>query len=331
MSTIAESVGPQNTQLAAALRAGVQSISGGQTVTFRRYVRVVLPLDGFVFWVRPGLLSPGALINAEALNMGEINAPPMAISAEADLVVAGSLHIGTTTNQDADENYAINRVVFTSTQPVQDLNEIGPNVIYLATAEGRQFSFSQRRSYYKQADLHHYVGDAVYPALETQIVDNVSQLDVRSVVVSNSLPIWLALTKFAPVWPSYLLPDNQPPPYISVHIEPSGTRALQSVPRIDEAGSHWQLAQERVRFSLFGLRNNAALDYQDYLFQYSLDTDAFGLMNCPVMRDEKRQQNELSAIAQKKTFEMDVSYYQARVQTVARQLILSAIPTFIVA
>ena len=58
------------------------------------------------------------------------------------------------------------------------------------------FSFSARRSYYQQADLHHYVGDAIYPAFETQVIDTseeLTELLEDRLIVSNSLPIWLSL------------------------------------------------------------------------------------------------------------------------------------------
>ena len=82
---------------------------------------------------------------------------------------------------------------------------------------------------------------------------------------------------------------------------------------------------------MYGLGNNQAMDFQDYVFQYSLNTDVIGVMNMPVIRDEKRTQSELSVIAMKKSIEIEVSYYQARVNTIARQFIKSAIPTYMVA
>ena len=53
-------------------------------------------------------------------------------------------------------------------------------------------------------------------------------------------------------------------------------------------------------------------------------------MNMPIMRDEKRGQMELQAIAMKKTIEIDVSYYQARINDIARQLIESCIVQYTV-
>jgi hypothetical protein len=42
------------------------------------------------------------------------------------------------------------------------------------------FSFS---SFYAQADLYHYTGDAIYPAMETQIIDDVVKVHATVAVV----------------------------------------------------------------------------------------------------------------------------------------------------
>ena len=69
----------------------------------------------------------------------------------------------------------------------------------------------------------------------------------------------------------------------------------------------------------------------DTVNQYSLDTDSIGIMNMPIVRDEKRPQSELQVIAMKKTIEFDVSYYQTRINDIARQLIESCIVEYSVA
>jgi hypothetical protein len=133
-----------------------------------------------------------------------------------------------------------------------------------------------------------------------------------------------------PVYPSFLVPDNIRPPYASIDIAPANTRALQPVPVIDRTGSHWQLAQDTVTVTLYGLRNYSGVDYLDYVLAYMAASDDMGLMSGPIIRDEKRPQTEISAIAQKKSIEFTVSYYQQRARELARQLILEAIPTFYV-
>lgn len=308
-------------QLASALKAGLEVLSQNQVLTLHKYVRMVLPLDGYVFWVRADILSPSAVYNTSPYARFAYNQPPVVVTAAPIETAPGSLHITTTNQQDADESFSVNRMVFTSERPINDLNDISPGTMFLAKHGPYKFAFSQRRSWYKQAGLYHYVGDAVYPVMESQIIDDPAQLDLSNIIVSNSLPIWLQLNAIMPVFPSFLVPDNTAPPYASVHIGDDATRALTSVPVIDRMSNHWQLVSDKVRVTLYGLRNFNALDYVDYVFDYMRNYGVMGLMNSPVIRDAKRTQTELSVIAQKKVIEFEVSYHQVRVREVAQQLI----------
>jgi hypothetical protein len=306
MPSIAESAGAPR-QLAAGLAAGVNAISEDQAITFTQYVRMVLPLDGYVFWVKSGVAANTTL---------------------KTVTVQGSLHYASGVNQDEDATAVTNAVVFTAQSEIQDFQEINPSTIYIASVDGMRFTFNERKPFYQQSGLSHYRGNAVYSVMDSQILD-AAPLDT-SLVVSNSLPVWLAMDALMPIYPAYLVPQNLPPPYAAVHILPETTQALGSAPRIDIMSTHTQLVSETVRITIYGTRNNEALDYQDYIFQQSLDTDNFGVMNTPVIRDEKRIQSELSVLAMKKTFTIDISYYQSRMQTLARQLITRAFVTTVV-
>lgn len=324
MPSVAESLNASS-PLAASLRAGLDNISSYQTITFRQYVRVVLPLDGYVFWVRADLDASAMALAAEKLKNPATSVLP------SSLTVSGSLHYSTNQQQNEDETIGINNVIFTSKTEIQEFNQINSSSIFIGEFDGIRFAFTERRSYYKQADLHHYVGDAIYPVMESQIIDDPSCLDIGNVIVSNSLPVWLGLNKFMPIYPSFAVPDNIHPPYAVAHIAPESTTAIQSAPSIGPTSTHDQLVKEMVKITIYGLRNFNALDFQDYVLQYSLDYDVIGIMNMPVIRDDKRTQSELNILAQKKSIEFEVSYYQSRVRDVARQLILTAIPTFVVA
>jgi len=48
----------------------------------------------------------------------------------------------------------------------------------------------------------------------------------------------------------------------------------------------------------------------------------------PIIRDEVRTQSELNVRGMKKSIEFEISYYQSVAQDIARQLILSSIPTY---
>lgn len=344
MSSIRDALSGQGTPLQATLDAGIDSLSLDQEITFTKYVKLILPMDGFVFWVRADLVSPSALFNASEMNAFALNQQPEIITPSAELIVKGSLHYSTEMQQNQDETIAINRVIFTSEDAVADFNQIGPNSIFIATFDGIRFAFSNRGSFYRQADIYHYTGAAIYSDMDTQIVDSIDDLDTRNVVVSNSLPIWLGLNgyvppypngfgnTFLPLYPSFLLPPNLQPPFASVHIIPETTIGIGTAPIFDKNLSQTQLVQETVEVTMYGMRNFDAQDFMACVLQYTLDNPTImGIMNIPVLRDDKRTQVELVALSQKKTVTFQVNYYQSRMRDVARQLILNAIPDFIIA
>lgn len=308
--------------------AALRVISLDQTIQFTQYVRYVLPLDGYVFWLKTETVG-----------------------------IFGSLHVTINKRQNEDETIAVNRVMFSTAEKIQQFNEIAANKIWVGQYAEQRFAFTSSDNFFKAAGIFHYLGEAVYPALASQLVDNGAQLPTSTLIVSNSLPLWLSLSTYTPVWlqppnpgltlfPSYAVPDNLQPPYGVVHIEPSGIRALQNTPRIGPTravgnpalgtvdgttldSTHWQLTADRVRVTLYGATNQVAMDFLDLVNQYSFDQDTMGIMSATPMRDEKRTQAELGILAMKKTAEFDVSYYQSRVNTAARQLIEKVAVTLI--
>jgi len=298
--------------LQASLDAGIASISSNQQVTFTQYIKVVLSQDGSVFW------APG----------GSKRYP-------------GSLHYATDVHQNEDETVAINDVIFTSTEEITDFNAVSPSSLWMATypADGGDIfiAFSERGRYYEQAGVWHYQGHAIYPAMQTQILNGTGYLPGQP-VVSNSLPIWLAQNQTYPVYSSFLVPENAKPPYIVAHIEPRDTEPLGAFPMLvppgvpEELGDpatlyDWpssQLMRDNVRLTLYGLNNQQAIQYLFQLMELSLDQDTFGFCNSPAIRDEKRTQAEIMAIAMKKCIEIQASYYLSTADALARRYILSA-------
>ena len=329
-----------NPEMSATLAAGLDTLSSEQTITFTKYVRVVLPLDGFVFWIAASIVSPSAVMGTSALNTSALGSgPAVSYPAANSVTVKGSLHYATRVVQQQTESYAINDVVFSAESEITDFNVVSPTVMYLGEWQGVRFAFSQRRSFYQQAGLYHYTGAAIYSTMDTQIIDDPRQLDARSLVVSNSLPLWLAMGRNVPpynilqiqatldLYPSFAVPVNLPPPYGVVHIEPSGTRAIQSTPYLDGLNSHWQLVEDSVTLTVYGYRNGAIMDFLDYVYQNTI-FDAFGIMDYPVVQDEKTTQVELQTLAIRKKITMRINYYQARMRNIAQQLILSCVPTY---
>lgn len=300
------------TQLQATLAAGLGTLSNQQQIIFQQYAKSVSVADGYVFWVATG----------------------------NNLTASGSLHQITETIQDEDNTYAKNGIVFTSQAEVTQFNLIDPQMMWIGAWIQDDVTlrvvFNDSGSVYQQSGLWHYSGDTVYPALQSQLVSSEADLPVGP-IVSNSLPIWLAQNTFAPVYPSYLVPDNLEPPYIVVHIEPESTETLGAFPVYQwpgvTAGTNdyqlpsSQLMKEKVKLTLYGFTNQSAIQYLSSLMDYSINTGDFGFMNSPAIRDEKRKQSEIAAIAMKKSIDILASYYQGTADAVARRLILSAAVT----
>jgi hypothetical protein len=310
-----EEASSARTPIGSDLAEGVKAIALNQEITFTLYAESILPLDEYRFWVR--------------------------VFPVKTLKAIGSLHYGSERQQEVDGNYTLNRVVFTSLQEVNPLNAISPTTMWIAEFDGIMFAFTARGSFYQQSGLHHYVGNAVYPDMATQVIKSAGDLQTDRVIVSNSLPLWLAINNFQPLnsglgfacpvrmYPSLLSPNNLHPPFATIDIPPD-TMALSSSPFLNSQKSHHQLVTERVKITLWGLRNDEALTFLDCIIRYSLNYGTFGIMNMPVPRDEKRKQSELLTIAQKKSVEFEISYYQFTARSVAQQLIEAVQMTFIV-
>ena len=315
MSLLNEAQGAPK-QLQSTLDAGVEQISQDQTVKFTQYTKYVTPTDGYVFWVAN-------------------NVP---------LTVKGSLHRITERHQDEDQTLARNQFIFTAEEEVTQLNTVSPEYLWVgefndASTDGAtlQIVFNGHHAYYEQAGLWHYYGDAVYPALANLLIANGSDLP-SAPIVSNSLPIWLTQNSISPVYPSYLVPDNIQPPYISVHIEEVETDALGAFPVLtvpptpvdpDNPATFYeysvsQLCSDNVYLTFYGYNNQQIYLWFETLIDYSRNTDNFGFQNSPVVRDAKRHQSEITAVAMKKTMHIKASYYQSAADAIMRRLILSA-------
>ncbi|MGH7716804.1 MAG: hypothetical protein ACREML_12500 [Vulcanimicrobiaceae bacterium] len=304
----------------AALDQGLDQLSVNQEVQFQRYAKVVLQQDGYVFWVATGQM----------------------------MTVKGSLHYATDRVQEEDQTIGTNQVLLTSEDVVSQFNVMNPASMWIGSwsvkeqAAPLQVAFAQRGNFYQQANLWHYSGFAVYPAMSTQILSSPNDIPAGP-IVSNSLPIWLAQTSFAgqtvAVYPSFLVPDNIVPPYVVAHIDPAATMALGSAPFIgpwpgqmvpdsgasplsDLAGS--QLMRDDVALTLYGFSNNMAWQYLVNIYEASVSECLFGIANSPVILDEKRPQVEITALAQKKTIRILANYYQGAANVIARRLLLEA-------
>lgn len=315
MATAGEALQAQS-QIEAALDASIQRLSAEQKVAFRQYARVQLSSDGSVFWV----------------------------ATDQTVEAVGSLHFATDRQQSEDETLGANHFLFNSETEVTQFNLVGPSSMWIGSwpipdSAPLRVAFAQRGNYFRESNLWHYSGFAIYPALQTQIIDTPADLPAGP-IVSNSLPIWLAQSDLAPVYPSFLVPDNLVPPYIVVHIPPEGTETLSAAPLVGpwpgdtepNSGasplhrlSVSQLCRDTVEITLYGFSNATAWAYLANLYEAS-ETGAapFGFANSPSIVDEKRPQVEIAALAQKKKIVVLANYDQGAADAIARRLILAA-------
>lgn len=290
--------------------------------TFQGYSKVVLPFDGYIFWAQ--------------------NVPTS---------VVGSLHFMQNIVQEEDGTYGGGSVVFTTQTRIPEF-ETPDDRIWVLSVAGARAAFSQQQGFYPAAGLWHYFGNIIPPALQTQLLDDPTAIDPSQAITSNSLALWLGLNTYQSplgaegfsasniigyegrqllLYPADMAPTNYRPPYGTVDI--SYTKALQADPYLDPQRQHWQLVQDTVKLTLYGLQNNAAMDFVDMVIeytQYGVDKATgiapFGIMNLPVMMDTRRKQPEITSIAMQKVINYEINYYQFRAITMSRRLLLDALP-----
>lgn len=291
-------------QLSSVLQSAVETISSSQQITFRLYVRKVLPLDGFVYWVNAAILT-----EPEQAKVG----------LSLTRVISGSLHRQVVSEQSESATGAINNIIFTPLEQADNLNTVDPDAVYFGEYDGTQFAFSRMESRYTQAGIYHYRGTAILATMRTQIIEKAEDISDEQ-ILSNSIPIWLSLNQFATVYPSFLSPSNLRPPYIVADVR--ATSPLQSAPHYDVRCQH---VADQVRLTLYGLTNAQALQFVDYVISTALEDEEFGITNVPVVIDGKRSQVEMGVLARQKFVDFDINYYQATALDVAHQLIKKAI------
>ncbi|HEI6739483.1 TPA: hypothetical protein SJ142_004048 [Yersinia enterocolitica] len=311
MPSLEELAEQRSSQLSSVLNSAVETLSSGQEITFRLYVRQVLPLDGFVYWVNADIVSCNELcrLNIESPNR---------------LKIKGSLHRQIVAVQDESVSRDVNNIIFTPIEKVDDFNVENPDAIYLGEYGGVQFAFSRMESRYSQSGIYHYRGMAILPTMRSQIIDCPDDISDEQ-IISNSIPLWLALKDFATVYPSYLVPQNLRPPYIAVDVRTS--TPLQVAPVVRD-GQRYQFVQDSVRLTLYGFTNNMALDFVDFVVNKAQEEETFGITNMPIPQDAKSGQVEINALAKKKTVDFEVNYYQATTREISQQLINTVIVNY---
>ena len=254
MPSLDELSGSQ-TSLRPPLLDGLEQLALNQDACFQRYTRLILPVDGYVFW-QPTL---------EDLELKNI-----------------SLHFAQEIQQNPDETYGAATVTLTAPERIVEFEQLAANSLYIGGVAGFRYAFAQQTGFYRAAGLWHYYGRSIAPALEALILDPPNTVDTSQAVTSNSLALWLALNTFTfpalwakaglpgglTLFPAGLVPPNTPPPYGAVEI--SDTRALQAIPILGKASSSSdQLNTERVKLTLYGLQHNDGTDVLKQIILYS--------------------------------------------------------------
>lgn len=315
---------PVSSPIHDALTEGEEVLSNVETVDFVPYVRVVLPIDGWVFWMNGTLLMPELLSQHN-------------LQSSAPITVQCSLHYASVGQQDPDQTMVIRSIELTSPTEIEAFGALAADVMYIGIVNTPlgpfKFTFSRRNNFYFAAKMFHYVGDAIYPAFDNLIIEDQDGFDQRQ-VVSNSLPIWLSMfnnppypsgiTFSAPIYPAGLVLENSAPPYIAVEVNERPSTAYQPIPIKMSRSSTYQQCVDTVRLITYGLRNDDIMDLRDYILDYSKNTGIIGIADPPVIMDVRRHQVEIAALAIKKEVELSVTYYQQRARDIARQLILKA-------
>jgi hypothetical protein len=250
------------------------------------------------------------------------------VTLPTDVSVMGSFHYDSKIEQEEDATYDSNTVIFSSLSEIQAFNNVGPDYLYIAHYKNITFAFSSRGRLYEQADLYHYSGQALRSRHASMIIDDPTQFN-PTLVVSNSLPIWLNMPNYVPpypgfvcpipLYPSYLVDDNLPPPFGSVHIENTECLEMGTAfgPRLQQS----QLTRERVKVHLYGCDNLMASNFVAFVEQYSLDWMKLGLSDSPAVKDIKLPQPEFKVLAQRKLVEFEINYRQNVIRDEFRQFI----------
>ncbi|MBP2171006.1 hypothetical protein J2125_004198 [Erwinia toletana] len=306
MPSLDDIAGNTGNQLASVLQPAGEILSSNQQITFRLYIKQLLPLDGFACWVS------AAIINRDVLKRLNINN-------RFTITINGSLHRQLIPEPAEAVSRMLNSIIFTPTEQIDDFNLQSPDAIWLAEFSGTQFAFARMDSAYGQAGIFHYRGTAIVPTMRRQLITDPEDISDQQ-VLSNSMPIWLSLNQFAPVYPSFLNPARLEPPYMIADI--SESQPLQAAPY---SPGRWQHAQDQVRITLYGLNNSVALEYLDYVVHSALEDGNFGITNIPVITDDISNQTEIDVLENRKFIDFSANYYQSAARDIARQLIKEVI------
>jgi hypothetical protein len=283
---------------------------GAKNITFTKYVRRVLPVDGWVFWVKSSLIE------------GEV--------APFSKVYLCSTHIQRNQTQEATKTNSISSIGLTVNKKIEDLHEVNQSVMWLGEYQGVKFSFNAQANYYEEANIFHYAGDAVYIENTPNIIDDIEDLDLdlENGIVTNCIPIFITLNQQVQIYPAFLAPTNLKPPYATIEVKDTrGIAAGQSYNPFEDSSL---LSWDKVELTIYGLRKKQLSDFLKYLENQQLVTEAFGMYWLPSVQNENVPQSEINVLTNKKVLNFDVSYTFNAVRSQAEAFIRSVTVDFFV-
>jgi len=287
---------------------GYQQLSGNQKITFTRYVSKILPIDGWHFWVKAELLDG----ETEPFNK----------------VVSGTLHQSVNQTQEATKSNAITSIILTVNQPIDLLKEVNQESMWLGEYDGSKFSFNIQNAFYDNANQFHYAGDAVYIENSDAFIDDINDLNLDDTVITNCIPLFIALNDQVQIYPAFLNPTNLKPPYATIEVkQTTGVAAGITFNEFDDS----KLMQwDKVELSIFGLRKKQLSDFLKYLTTKQLETEAFGIYWLPSIQNENIPQSEVNILTNKKVLSFDVNYVIEDIRNAATAFIENIFVDFFV-
>lgn len=277
---------------AGALQDGLDTVRQGQTISFITYERVILPYDGFVYWVKTG--------NEQTL-------------------VASMVHDENELHHE-DQNFRNDSgLIITTTEPLLDFSQDGLDTMSVFEYNNNLYVLRKTGYNSEQSGLFHNIARVIEPALRSILLDSKDDFLKKKAQFTNSIGLFVLLScgyfEFVsidyPIYPEWLVPLNKKPPYITVGV--TETEALNNgfnTVNVDNSLFLVKPAKDYVDINLYGLDNNEALNFLVKLERWSLFYKKIGFLNMPRIKDEQLAQNEIGSLAQKKIIELEIFYYQ---------------------
>lgn len=278
---------------AGVLRNGIDFLKENNKFIFITYSKAILPYDGFIFWIK---------------------------RKEETVIVKSIEHTAEEMLQEGDTFRSESTLILTSEEPLFDFSQNDLETIKVIVCNNNRYVIRKSGENTGESGIFHYMARIIEKPLESILLDSEDDFRSRKIQLSSSIPLFILLASgvfdLVPVhydlYPAWLVPFNKKPPYITVEIIKTTALASGSQTVIHHEKEYLlKLVQEEVKFVLYGFDNDAAFIFLKQLEKWSTIYNYIGFMNMPCIEDEVHNQVELGSVAQKKSIELVISYYQS--------------------